>query len=105
MDFPAVAKAAADAATASDAEFSSRLFVIFMAPSGGLFIHRVGYGSHQLGGGDAEEDFATSCKNAVEKLWPELPIKKRRQLQIAAHMLAHSPIGKMVAGTVAPDDD
>ena len=92
------------AASESEPAHASSVFVVYRAPGGSLFIHRVGYGTHQLFG-DGEKDFAESCSECVEKLWPEAPTKTRRTLHVAAHILAHSPIASMLAGAVDDGKD
>lgn len=91
-----------DAAAADDPTVSTRVIVLYLAPAGGLYIHRVGVGSHLLGG-DSDEDFSKSMQRAVEKLWPESTPKLRTWLRVASDMLARSPIAKIMMG--APDDE
>lgn len=96
---------AVDAAAADDPAVASRVLVLYLAPgNGGLFIHRVGVGSHMLGGA-GDDDFSKSMQRAVEKLWPESTPKLRQWLRVASDMLAHSPIAKMMMGATTDEDE
>lgn len=99
MDLAKVTAAVDTAASESEPAHASSVFVVYHAPGGALFIHRVGYGTHQLFG-DADRDFAESCSECVERLWPEAPERTKRKLHVVAHIVAHSPIAKMLEGAV-----
>jgi hypothetical protein len=89
---------AVDAAVAADddPEVKTRVLVVYFAPSkGGLFLHRVGVGSHLFGGGDPNEDLSASAMRAVEKLWPECPPTLRKWMHVAVHAFVRSPIVRL----------
>lgn len=91
---------AVDAAVeqSDDPAVRTRVLVIYLAPDGGgLFIHRVGVGSHLIGD-SPDEDFSTSMMRAVERLWPESSPKVRQWMRIAAHTIARMPLAKMMVG-------
>jgi hypothetical protein len=98
---------AVDAAVTADddPDVKTRILVVYIAPAGGgLFLHRVGIGSHLIGG-DPREDFSASAMRAVEKLWPEAPPKLRKWLHVAAHAFARSPIARRLMQGDYDDSD
>jgi hypothetical protein len=96
MDLRKVTDAADGAALESDPEMAGRVLLLFVAPQdGGLWLHRVGRGTHQLGGTSAD-DFTDAVRAAVEQLWPEAPKKTQRWLVMLADLLVRGPISKML---------
>jgi hypothetical protein len=95
MDMIHVTDAVKAAALESDPDGATRLLVVYLAPGdGGLYVYRLGCGLHQLGGDN--QNFASSMRAAVEKLWPESSKETRQWLRIAVDFLARSPVAKML---------
>jgi hypothetical protein len=98
--------AAVEDAAGDDPAAANRVIVIYLPPGdAGLYLHRVRIGSHLLGGGGPDADFAASMMAAVEKLWPESTPKLRNWLRVAADMISKSPLARMLLGQRRDDDE
>lgn len=87
------------AANESDAEMADRVLLVYIAPGeAGLVIHRVGKGTHILSGSDDKDAFADRIMGALDMLWPEMPKRTRRYLEMGADMIARSPVARMISG-------
>lgn len=99
MDVVKLCEQLDQAARANDAPAADRVLLVYIAPGdGGLVVHRVGKGTHVLNSTGDKEEFAGRIMGALDVLWPELPRKTRRYLEIGADMIARSPIAKMLGG-------
>lgn len=97
MDLQAIIDSVEELAHHSDAANADRVLLVYLTSNdSGVYVHRVGRGTHRL---VADGDFRDCLTGAVDKLWPECSKGTRNWLRIAADFIARSPFAKMLGGS------